>query len=192
MRVGVDLDGCVYHWERTARYLLRRRRRELGLPPDPALDVVSPYFDYVKDVVDRDAWRWLWKEGITEGLFRYGHVYTGAPEAVRTIARAHDVVIITARPASAAVDTMDWIQFQRWPVVDLRLLTHGEPKSSVPCDVYIDDSAEVCEELCENADAFVIKMDRPWNKGARCHASTDDWSVVLDHVFAYAENEGLD
>jgi hypothetical protein len=170
----LDLDGTVYHWERTARYLLRRWYRDHGYPHPDGLDQVSTYYDHIRDVLTPDpygttAWRWLWDVdgGIKEGLFRGGHIYTGAAEAVHTLAKWGDVIVITKRPPAAVPDTIAWLAFQRWAISGVITLTgRDDLKSSVRphCDVYIDDALDVLRDLSENTGGHVIAMDRPWNR----------------------------
>lgn len=190
-RVMLDLDGTVYHWERTARYLLRRWYKERGYAHPEGLDRVSTYYDYISDVLKGDAygsqaWRWLWDTtgGIKEGLFRGGHIYTGAAEAVHELAAVGDVIVITKRPPNAIPDTIAWLAFQRWAVSGIITLTgRDEQKSSVRphCDVYIDDAEDVLLDLSENTGGHVIAMDRPWNQKVEVPSieRAYDWDEAL-------------
>lgn len=173
MRIGLDIDGVIYNWEKTARYMLRE-----VLPDSPYrsnydevhkggfLYQESLSWDYIQEHVSKEHWNWLWNEGVKLGLFRHGHLYPGSIQAIRQLAEIGDVVLITHRPKQAVNDTLDWISFQRLPLAGVHLLTNQEPKSSVKpaCDVYLDDKPENVTDLCRNSGAKMVGLVvRPWN-----------------------------
>lgn len=167
-RIGLDLDGVCYQWDKTARYMLRNiiDPFDLALGARKKLATESTSWDYIQEAVGPGAWRWLWTEGVRLGLFRFGHVVTGFPEGVRALNEFADVEIITHRPASAVMDTIDWIRinFQDFPPAGIHLLTHQEPKAEVrpAMDLYIDDKPQNCVELAEVGK--VIMFARRWNE----------------------------
>lgn len=165
MRIGLDIDGVMYKWDKTARYMLRE-----VLPDSPYrsslqkdLHIESPTWDYIQDTVSKEHWDWLWTEGVRLGLFRYGHLYPGTIQAVRALAEIGEVVAITHRPKQAVNDTLDWLSFQRFPLSGVHLLTNGESKASIYCDVYLDDKTGNVVDLFKNTCADVFLMRRPWN-----------------------------
>ena len=167
-RVMLDLDGTVYQWERTARYLLRRYYESTGYGYAPAaLRTPSAHWDYIQQNVSADAWEWLWTEGVRKGLFREGHIYTGAGEAIHEMAKFASVIVVTKRPETAINDTLDWLAFRRWAISGFHFLTgEDEVKSSVTphFEVYIDDSLDVHRELAANTNGHLLLVDRPWNR----------------------------
>jgi len=170
MRIGVDCDGVLYHWERTARYMLRRKLRREGRRPNPALDVPSDRWDYIRDVVEPEDWRWLWNKGVAEGLFRYGHVVGGSLEGMARLHAFGDLVIVTSRPAHAVKDTLAWLSLMT-DKVDLRgihILSDGQPKSTIVdlegLDLLVDDGPHNAVDVAENTEASVILLDQPWNR----------------------------
>lgn len=184
-RVMLDLDGVVYEWERTARYLLRRWYREQGRAIPYALDEVSTYHDHIENSVSAEAWSWLWTTGVTSGLFREGHMTTGAAEAVHRLAELAQIVVITKRPAAAVTDTLDWLAFRRWNIGEVHTLTReSDRKSDVRplCDVYIDDSAHILADLMANTPGHVIAFAQPWNTDAPCHYRASGWDSLLEET----------
>jgi 5'(3')-deoxyribonucleotidase len=183
-RVGLDLDGVVYEWDKTARYMLRE------VCPVPMTSYVrrlleeeSRSWDYIEDCVPPAAWNWLWSEGVRLGLFRYGHVVRGAINGVRELSRFADIEVITHRPANAVEDTLGWLSFMKLPLRGVHLLTHQEPKAAVKpaFDLYIEDKPENCNGLSQIGS--VIMFARPWNEGAylyeRVHR-VEGWPAVLE------------
>lgn len=160
LRFGLDVDGVMYMWDKTARYMLRTERGytrdQLGRP--------SRYWNEIADIVSKEDWQWLWGTGVKMGLFRYGHLFTGTIEAVRTLSTIGDAVVITHRPRSAVQDTLDWLSFLKLPFTEIHLLTSGEPKSKVPhCNLYVDDKPENCVDFNDNTDGLPLLWSRESN-----------------------------
>jgi len=191
MRIGCDIDGVMYCWDKTARYMLRD-----VLPNSPYKKVLqqeSQGWDWIEEQVAPEDWRWLWTEGIRLGLFRYGHLYPGTVQAIRRLAEIGEVVLITHRPKEAVTDTLAWLSLLNLPVSGLHLLTNAELKSSVhpQCHVYLDDKPENFVDFRDRTNArLVVLMRRPWN--AHFDAGwTNRTSVVQDWAGFVKEVEEL-
>lgn len=165
-RIGVDLDGVCYQWDKTARYMLREILPDSPYKYDPALKIPSQSWDYIEQHVEKKHWRWLWDQGIALGLFRHGHMFPGTIKAIRELAEFADVIAITSRHKSTVPDTAAWVSYHQLPLSGLHIVG-GEPKSLVKplCDVYIDDKPENCADLLQTG-AVVAMPDRPWNQDA--------------------------
>jgi uncharacterized HAD superfamily protein len=168
MRIGLDIDGVMYMWQKTACYMIREVLPNSPYKDAPLREEFWSGWDWLKTQIAPEHWEWLWTEGVRLGLFRYGHLYPGTIQAVRTLAeQGHEVVLITHRPQSAVPDTLAWLALLNLPLAGLHLLTNAEPKSRVRpmCDVYLDDKPDNIVDLCENTDAErVVLMRRPWNE----------------------------
>jgi uncharacterized HAD superfamily protein len=169
MRIALDIDGVMYKWSDTVRFLVDWY---FGIKLGE-----STHFDYIKDTLvamDRkDVWDWLWKEGIDLGLYRHGHLYKGAREAIIALdEEGHELSVITMRPKSALQDTIDWLSFHKFPISGIHVLSDTgkgafkSRKSDIQpqADIYIDDSPQIAEDLMFNTNAFFVLMDRPWNQ----------------------------
>lgn len=176
MRIGVDLDGVGYAWDKTARFLLKWHHG-WDLPE-------SQTWDSIQEAVDKDAWQWLWSDAITKhGLYRHGHLLKGFKEAMDALDARHDVVILTARPSKARQDTLAWLSYHQIPTKEVHILGK-EPKSSIACDVYIDDGPHNVVELVENRpEAKVICWSRPYNSAVtKYDLRTNDWRTALGFI----------
>lgn len=187
MRIGVDIDGVMYHWEKTARYMLREILPDSPYHKGSAMGQESDHWDYIQRNVTPAHWKWLWSDGVRLGLFRHGHLWPGTIKAIRRLAEIGQVVAITHRPASAVHDTLAWLAYQNLPLAGLHILVNMEPKSTVSpqCDVYIDDKAENCFDLAVNTDAkLVALMDRRWNRPMTPAGVTRvrTWDEFIYHV----------
>lgn len=158
VRFGLDIDGVLYRWSDTARYLLKTY-----CDVDPG---ESETWNWIKDHISREAWTWLWSQAIVEhGLFRYGSIYTGSREFLQRVEPYCDNVIITSRPALAVRDTMDWLSYQKVPTAEVHIISTLAKSQVLPrCDLYIDDAEHNVVDLLKNTDADVILPDRPWNQ----------------------------
>jgi 5'(3')-deoxyribonucleotidase len=165
--IGLDLDGCVYQWDKTARYMLRRRMEDRGEQPTDALYHASTSWDYIEENVSKEDWEWLWSSGTRQGLYRYGHVVSGAIEGVQGLANIGDVVVITARPKDAVNDTLTWLGtfFDKASLSGIVIQSNGQKKSQVEPvpDVYIDDGAHNLDDVLLNTDSLAIQFVQPWN-----------------------------
>ena len=144
------------------------------------------YWNQPKDMVKNNDWQWLWTAGVKAGLFRYGHLYKGTIEAVRALNVLGDVVIITHRPRHAMKDTLDWLAYLSLPFVEIHLLTEGQPKSDIKCDMYVDDKPENISDFLNHTDGKALLFNRPWNMDYlfTCHPNAghrvSTWQDVID------------
>ena len=186
MRIAVDLDGVLYEWQRTYRYMMREYRG-VKLPP------IEEFWHNWNSAVDRvgpenDAW--MWDRGVKLGLFRHGHVTTGGIIGLTDLKRqGHELVVATHRPAIAIRDTINWLDhhfgaLDPYPWSGMHILTEGEPKTEVKADLLIDDKREnILDWHLDGRQAIVF--DRPWNQNVepgsgiwRAHG----WSSVVNIV----------
>ena len=168
VRFGCDIDGVIYRWDDTARYILQSK---FGID---YLGDRSQSWDDIHDRLiahgDENKWKWLWSDGITKhGLFRYGSIYKGAREFLTSVAEKCDIVVITSRPPLATLDTMEWLGYQRFPTQEVHIVRDrtGQKKSDIVphADVYLDDGPHNIADLLEKTtDSRVMIMDRPWNQ----------------------------
>jgi 5'(3')-deoxyribonucleotidase len=160
MIVATDLDGVLYEYDKTARYMLRLNYPQFA----ESLSIESLRWDYVKDVVSKDAWDWLWTEGVKEGLFRYGHVVKDGIVGVNRLAMDHEIHIVTHRPKHAVRDTLKWLDFAELPISGLHILSDREKKTTVPFDCLVDDlPSNISLALVAGRKACLF--ERAWNQG---------------------------
>lgn len=158
--VAVDLDGVLYEWDRTAQYMLRTYRGQAQLHQP------SESWDWIMENVAKKEWKWLWNEGVTKGLFRYGHMVTGARVGLEDlVAEGYKLTIVTHRPSRAVMDTVDWVSLylKGIPLHGLHILSNGESKTVVEADILIDDKPENLIEW-RDAGRTAVQFVRNWNK----------------------------
>lgn len=167
--IAVDVDGVLYCWDRTARYMLREKYRREGREVPEGLYEPAQHWYGIKETVEKQDWNWLWEEGVDQGLFRHGDIMSGAIFGMQGLAEFADLMIVTSRPQQAVYDTMSWLTHHlrgHVPLVGIDILSHGQPKSGVhPApDILIDDGPHNLVDWVENTDAAFVLFDQPWNK----------------------------
>jgi len=184
MRIAVDLDGVLYEWSKTARWMLRNIR---GCT-DPALRWESEYWSYIPDHVSKEDWSWLWSEGVRLGLFRHGHVTTGGMEGVKALkAAGHTLVVATHRPPDALRDTLSWLDHnfgsaEPYPWSGIYYLSNEEPKTIVDAHILIDDKPENVAQWTE-AGRVACLFARPWNRGLhKSYTRVAGWDGVVKWI----------
>lgn len=158
MRIGLDVDGVLYQFSKTAQYMIAKRE---GLKYREDLSWDDSTWDCHRPPED---WDWVLSSPQAEKVFRHGHLWRGAIEFVEELSVLGDVIIITKRPAPAIQTTLEWLAFNRFPITEVHILGPARAKSEVRAAVYIDDNTENVQELYEHTGARVILMDRPWNR----------------------------
>lgn len=152
-RIALDLDGCLYNFQKTACFLLNHYK---GYKLDwKQWDT----WNWIEAQVSKKDWQWLWGPGVTYGLFRYGNLITGSIEGIRELSKLGAVVVVTSRPAHARQDTIDWLSFMRFPVSGVHIIGGtGVSKSEIipKFDLAIDDSPTEIESYIKAAVPLVV------------------------------------
>jgi hypothetical protein len=176
-RIAVDLDGVVYDWTGTVKYLVRKHH---GVMLGEWTD-----WDYGERNMPPEVWRWLWTDGIDLGLFRYGHHLKGSVDGLRALAEVGDLEVVTHRPRAGLQDTLRFIANLPDVFSGVHFLTHAEPKSIIGCDVYLDDASHVAQDVTD-AGFLAVVFDQPWNRHVRM-VRANGWDDVVPAVRAALE-----
>lgn len=184
MRIAVDLDGVCYEFQRTYRYMMREYRG-VDMPPVDEFWTTWDAPDAYADPADR---KWMWKEGVELGLFRYGHMVRGARRGLESLVDyGHTLQIVTHRPRNAVTDTLDWVSlyFKGIPLDGFAILTEQEPKSTVSADILIDDKMENVEEWAATGRHAVL-FAKPYNhlfgRTIERVQRVEGWEGVVDAI----------
>lgn len=169
-------------WEKTARYMLRRKyaRERRAIP----VELFSPsrHWDSIQQAVLPEDWAWLWDEGVDLGLFRYGHCVTGSIEGVEALGGIGELHILTQRPHRAVQGTSDWVAFM-FNRATIASVTFRDEKAGFDADIFIDDGVHQILSL-HSAGKPVIIYNQPWNQEMPHNVGTRvyNWSGVVDAV----------
>lgn len=174
MKIAVDLDGVCYEFQRTYRYMIREYRG-VEMPP---VDEFWTYWDAQMQYGTKQDHDWMWGGGVKKGLFRYGHMITGARRGLEALVRdKHKIIIVTHRPENAVSDTLEWagLYFKGIPLSGFHVISSQHPKTTIPWDVLIDDKPENIQHA-EDAGRIGLLFNQPWNESARPAFRLSGWN----------------
>ena len=175
-RLGVDLDGVVADFNSG---WMDRYNREFGSGLK-ASDVVSwdglhtlTHFTSMEDF-------WGWAQLGAASVFRDLPVFDRAIDTMNELARDHRIVIISSKFDWSIPDTLAWMGQHRVPAREIHFVWD---KTTVPCDVYLEDAPANVEALVPaHPDALVCRMVRPWNRPVEGALDVSDWTEFRDGV----------
>lgn len=174
MRIGIDIDGVLYPWTDAANAALVER---FGIEdPGPHLG-----WDWLKEQITGEQWRWLWTpEGQEASFDRIHSTFPDVVEAFGAIlASGHECHFVTHRdPVLTSGWTADFLahHFRGYRWAGLHVLGNSYPKHSLmEWDVFIDDKPETVKDFLLYTRAQVFSPVRPWNgelEGAHWNATS--------------------
>ncbi|MGA9277125.1 5' nucleotidase, NT5C type [Ilumatobacter sp.] len=174
LRLGIDLDGVVADFNAG---WIKLHREEFGSELHPSM---VQTWDGLAELGGFDDMRafWAWAKGsdLRPSIFRHLEPY---PTALDTLHRlrtdGHSIVVITTKPEWAVTDTFRWLADNRLPTREVHI---ADVKSTVECDMYLDDSPHVLPDLIENRpNATVCRFVRPWNHPLDGASDVDSWAT---------------
>lgn len=158
MRLGVDLDGVVADFASAANAWLAN---ELGVAP-VVVDRWDWYKSYGGDV--EPVWSRLWDEEVPAGFFERVDTMPGALNGLDVLsAQGHELVFITARPATAAFDTKRWLDRLELGHHPLIFTFSMKTKRFTDTDLLLDDKGETVLSHLQLAKPAVL-FKRDWNR----------------------------
>ena len=179
MRLGIDLDGVVADFNAG---WIRLHQEEFGSELHPEMVTTWDGLHELGGFADMDAfWRWARGNADRPSIFRHLDVFPDALETLRDLDRAgHKVVIVTTKPRWARVDTFRWLAVHEIPTAEVHMT---DRKYEVECDVYLDDSPHVLQDLVRlRPDATVCRFVRPWNEPVSGAIDVVSWAEFHDRV----------
>ncbi len=177
MRLGIDLDGVVADFNAG---WTRRYNEQFDTDLTPAMITEWGSMVPLTRFGSMDEfWEWA-RNGDGPGLFADLPPYPGALEALERLATAHEIVVITTKPAWAYAETFSWLAHHRLPAAEVHIT---EEKWWVDCDVYLDDGPHNLEALRrERPDRITCRFVRPWNRPMDGAVDIHDWTSFEDLV----------
>lgn len=158
--IGVDVDGPLYQWVKTAAYMLRTYR----LCPIPHGVDWCTEWDSINQYTTSDDRKWLWSEGVDKGLFRYGFTSRGARRGLEQLHElGHTLVVATMRPENAREDTEAWLALFFNKIPFELVITQGHNKNSVEASILIDDNPDTVRAWAGTYRKAIL-FDAPWNR----------------------------
>lgn len=173
MRVGFDLDGCLYDFGNSVRRYLDSIGRPYGFKDDAPEPHDWNFFEYWG--MDGAEFKEICNAGVDAGFIFSGPARLNAAEAVNRVADlGHEIIIITDRFFGTPINLCGDIVNPSHLATDVWLAENGIPyhelhftadKLYVPTDTFVEDKLENYDALVAGGvNAYLI--DRPWNQVA--------------------------
>ena len=169
LRLGIDLDGVVADFNSgwMARY-----NHEFGAQLEASHVVSWDGMLRLTHFPSMDEF-WAWAQLGGASIFRELPAFPGAVETMTRLAADHRIVIVSSKFDWAIPDTLAWLSEHRVPAREIHFVWD---KTSVPCDVYLEDAPHNLEALVTaHPDALVCRMVQPWNMPLPGALDVADW-----------------
>lgn len=181
MRVGFDLDGCLYDFGNSVRRYLDSIDRVYGWRDGHVENDTWDFYTYWG--MTREDFTDICHSGVDAGYIFSGPARDGAVEAVETVARAgHQIIIVTDRqfgstPSKSHDATSEWLAYHG---IEYDELWFSADKTVTQTDMFVEDKVLNYDALVANGtDAYLI--NRAWN------APYDDNRKRIADISDYAE-----
>jgi 5'(3')-deoxyribonucleotidase len=180
LRLGIDLDGVVADFNRG---WIDRYNRDFGASLHP--DQVIGWDELHALTAFRSmAEFWAWARGEGRSIFRDLQPMPGALESLRALAADHRIAIITARYDWAISDTLAWLAEQGILAREVHFVAD---KTSVPCDIYLDDAPHQLAALTvAHPGATVCRRVAAYNRPLPGATDVHTWDEFRDLVATVA------
>jgi hypothetical protein len=163
MKLGIDLDGVVVDFVGACADILGYYKAEDVKLWDDVFSLAGMGAGEFFEVVRKAS------------VFEQALPVTDAvPSIFKLIDAGHEIHFVTSRPEWATEATRNWVRWFFGKEMDgrLHILSNHESKSSVSCDLYLDDAPHVLMDLMDNH-RRVVRYERPWNKDSK------DWDFSV-------------
>lgn len=187
MRIGVDLDGCLYDWHIDMQeWLLHSTGVEYPKP-------TTWNFSDKEWGMTQEDFQKHWHAGV-----RAGHVFRKQPplaqgvEVLSRLAHQHDLYIITSRllpglEEDCTRNTMGWIEEHLIPHKEVHIVGHGKTEicNQLGIEIIIDDAVHNYEDLLKTSTVPVM-LTMPWNVHYEAQLRAANWLEFEQIVSEYA------
>lgn len=163
LRVGFDLDGCLYDFGNSVRRYLDSIGRLYGWQDDKVENHTWDFYTYWG--MDRDEFTQICHSGVDAGYIFSGPARPGAVEAVRKVAEAgHQIIIITDRqfgsePINSHRATEEWLASHG---IEYDELWFSADKTCAHTDTFVEDRLSNYDDLVKVGTPTAL-ITRDWN-----------------------------
>jgi 5'(3')-deoxyribonucleotidase len=185
LRLGIDLDGVVADFNTG---WMKRYNSQFGTDLHHSQVIGWDGLHRLTHFASMDEF-WAWAQLGEGSIFRDLPVFDGAVETIAQLATQHRIVIISSKFDWAISDTLAWLSEKR---VLAREIHFVWDKTTVPCDVYLEDAPHNLEALvAAHPDALVCRMVRSWNRPVDGATDVESWQQFGELVARRAERHEL-
>ena len=185
LRIGLDLDGCLYDFGNSVRLYLDSIGRTYGWVDDKPEPHDWNFFEYWG--MDYAEFKTVVDAGVDAGYVFSGDIRPNAVDAVKTVAAlGHEIIIITDRefgsnPLNSHRATEEWLE--KWGI-EHDELHFSKDKTCVPTDMFVEDKLSNYDDL-QHAGTSVFLINRDWNKDPEF--GWEDSRIRINDISDYAK-----
>lgn len=185
--VGIDLDGVVYPFMEAFRGWCSKKLGDYNLP-DPT------HWNFYEDWgLDEETFKTYVKEAATvDSIFKMLSPYDGTVQAWRDLRDLNiRIHVLTARPHSAWVQTIDWLSVYGLHCDSLHFTNTKSMLSKLNTGkaLLIDDHIAYYEEA-ERNNIVPVLMTRPWNLSRENANRVKNLSELVSFIRGYNASQG--
>ena len=177
MRVGFDLDGCLYDFGNSVRRYLDSIGRVYGWKDDKVENHSWDFYEYWK--MSREEFTDICHSGVDAGYIFSGPARPGAVEAVGKVAEAgHEIIIITDRqfgsdPTNSHRATEEWLAQHG---IEYDELWFSADKTIAHTDCFVEDRLSNYDALVA-FDTPTALITRDWNLDPKYGVNDGRWRI---------------
>lgn len=191
MKIGVDLDGPVYQFEKCL-WDWRWSDWEGEVPPLPQTKTWNFFEEPGWDSTLDDYLRWCHEASEAGHLFNSQPPHPGAVEGIQGLKEdGHSIHIMTYRMFPGAIANTEAF-LRKWDI-PFDTISWTKDKTLVPVEIMIEDNVENAQALTD-AGTIAVIVDRPWNQewdgyrvGNYEGPREQDWEQFIDLVDLFSD-----
>jgi 5'(3')-deoxyribonucleotidase len=182
LRLGIDMDGVLADFNTG---WMERYNRSFGTELHHSQVVDWDGLHGLTHFPSMDEF-WAWAQEGDQSIFRELPPFPGAVDAIERLNQQHRVVIVSSKFDWAIPDTLAWLAEHR---VAAREIHFVWDKTTVPCDVYLEDAPHHLDALvARRPDATICRMVRPWNRAVPGAIDVAGWEAFAGLVDGLARS----
>jgi hypothetical protein len=177
MRVGFDLDGCLYDFGNSVRRYLDSIGRVYGFKDNKPEPHHWDFYEYWN--MSRQEFVGICNDGVDAGFIFSGPARPGAVEAVAKVAKeGHQIIIVTdrnfgANPSMSHNATSQWLTQHG---IEYDELWFSADKTIGNADVFVEDKLSNYDALV-NAGTPTALITRDWNIDPELGIADGRWRI---------------
>lgn len=189
LRVGLDLDGCLYDFGNSVRRYLDSVGREYGFKDGADEPHHWDFYEYWG--MDREEFTQICHDGVDAGFIFSGPARPHAAGTAHSIkGMGHEIIIITDRqfgstPRASHEATANWLAKHN---IEYDELWFSADKTIAHTDMFVEDKISNYDAL-DAAGVEVYLINRPWNLEKDNRRRIDDIAdygdIVLSHTIQH-------
>lgn len=188
MRIGLDVDNCV----RDFTGALTRVYKDSF--PDHKVTKITNWDLSKFFPLGDNIYNFIYSNQVKNIFYEAAYPYDDVEDGLEELKNAgHEIVFLTRQKSKSKVMTQKWLEYYEFPFTEVHYFDVGDKhklfKSSINCDIYLEDSPSDLTEL-ETAGKTVVRRLHPWNENLSFSGkSVNNFKEFVDFVKEISTNK---